>query len=230
MSRLTGAPPRPFYKFENRFRRCASATLGSIGIPLVVASLSFEAALVCCAAWLGCWCTLQLVEQVAPGFFNQSDIASFDWINQECLKPFVNYNRYNFHSNVLWVVFTHHTFWQSCNPKFPNYFRMLPLLLLSVGSSLGAIPECGKTTLTSLPEGDPQVFLSGQDNCKLTCPFKTTTKQTTNYEKEETKTKQKQNNTDFPARGRPSGIVVWTLLRTEQHLAKCSLRGSCDAQ
>ena len=44
---------------------------------------------------------------------------------------------------------------------------MLPLLLLSVGSSLGAIPECGKTTLTSLPEGDPQVFLSGQDNCKL---------------------------------------------------------------
>ena len=101
MSRLTGAPPRPFYKFENRFRRCASATLGSIGIPLVVASLSFEAALVCCAAWLGCWCTLQLVEQVAPGFFNQSDIASFDWINQECLKPFVNYNRYNFHSNVL---------------------------------------------------------------------------------------------------------------------------------
>ena len=48
----TGAPPRPFYMFENWFRRCATATQGSIGIPLVVASLSFEAACVCCLAWL----------------------------------------------------------------------------------------------------------------------------------------------------------------------------------
>ena len=35
--------------------------------------------------------------------------------------------------------------------------------------------------------------------------------------------KKNKKNTDFPARGRPSGVVVWTLLRTEQQLAKCSL-------
>ena len=85
--------------FENRFRRCASATLGFVGIPLVVASLSFEAACVCCAAWPG-WYTLQLVEQVAPGFVIQSDIGSSYQINQEHLKLFVNSKWYYFPSNI----------------------------------------------------------------------------------------------------------------------------------
>ena len=35
---------------------------------------------------------------------------------------------------------------------------MLALLLLWVGLSAGATPNCGKTLLTSLPEGDPQVL------------------------------------------------------------------------
>ena len=37
------------------------------------------------------------------------------------------------------------------------FFRMLALLLLWVGLTLGGTPNCGKTLLTSLPEGDPQV-------------------------------------------------------------------------
>ena len=36
---------------------------------------------------------------------------------------------------------------------------MLALLLLWVGLSLGGTPDCGKTLLTALPEGEPQVFL-----------------------------------------------------------------------
>ena len=35
---------------------------------------------------------------------------------------------------------------------------MLALLLLWVGLSLGGTPDCGKTLLTALPEGEPQVF------------------------------------------------------------------------
>ena len=36
---------------------------------------------------------------------------------------------------------------------------MLALLLLWVGLSVGETPNCGKTLLTALPEGEPQVFL-----------------------------------------------------------------------
>ena len=42
--------------------------------------------------------------------------------------------------------------------QWAYFFRMLALLLLWVGLALGGTPNCGKTQLSSLPEGDPQVF------------------------------------------------------------------------
>ena len=47
---------------------------------------------------------------------------------------------------------------------------MFVLLLLWVGLSAGATPNCGKTLLTSLPEGDPKVLCA--INLVLICTIK----------------------------------------------------------
>ena len=68
--------------------------------------------------------------------------------------PLQKHKNNNWQSFLIWINIQWHSH------QWAYFFRMLALLLLWVGLALGGTPNCGKTLLTSLPEGDPQVFFA----------------------------------------------------------------------